>query len=163
MKGRWPFMRRIRAATFTSLAVVLVLVGCASSKSRALDRATEQVRKQATDAYAGFTAIIGDRFGGDVNKVFTAARDSISLTQYNGVVFASSVQPGDRIRLDIAFVAQSNAGGGMDYETATVRLCARFEGTPRDQSTLSDVDCSPDLPTSLPYFGNITDVVKLDD
>jgi hypothetical protein len=49
----------------------------------------------------------------------------------------------------------------MDYDTATVGLCARFEGTPRQQ--LSDVDCAPDLPAVLPHYGNVTDVVKLAD
>lgn len=156
-------MRRMRTATIPALLVLVSVAGCASSKSRALDRATERVREQATDAYNGFTAITGDRYGGDVGTVFAQARDAITLTQHNGEVFAGSIQPGDRIRLDIAFLAQANAGGGMDYETATVRLCVRFEGTPRQQPALSDVDCAPDLPAALPYYGTITDVVKLAD
>jgi hypothetical protein len=152
------------------VAAVLFLAGACWSRSldpaeRARQRATQSVREEAAQARRTVADLLGRSAPNpDTTALADTAKLAIEQTPgYRGTVFAATGQPNARVRLDVAFVAHAEAGGGGDFESATLRLCARIEGTAGHAAStvIRDTPCDPHLPTYEPGMGDITGKVKL--
>lgn len=167
MRRREP--RPARSAALIAVPVMLLGVpACQAmdSASRARQQATEDVREKATKAQGGMADALRRTAPGDNAAVQAAAQQSVLYAAgAGGRILDTRADPSYGIRVDLAVAATGEAGGGLDYESSTVRLCARLQGRPGGQATveMTDIECPASLPASETGLGTIDGTVKLSD
>ena len=154
-------MSRLRAMAVgvLTLAVIGGAAGCAADRfQQAVDNATASVRRQAGLARDEMAAIL--REPGDPPGLVDRLSNALSRAPIDGTVFHTD-QAADAVTIDAAFTERSQAGGGLSYENATVRLCVRLQGAvgPHAHVDVADTACGPSLPTEDPDAGRVDRVV----
>jgi hypothetical protein len=146
-------------------AVCFLAAGCTSldPKERAKETATRNVRAEAVVTQEQF--VVQLRQAAEQNRsvadLTTALRSAFDQSPDRDVL---DVQVGsDRAaRLEVVLHGRGEAGGGLSYESANVRLCVVMTGEVTVNATAEshDLSCPDDTPAPGP--GTIDETVKLD-
>jgi hypothetical protein len=134
--------------------------------AHAHDRAVDSLRKEATESRDDITGLLRDSPPGeDPNALLTRVKELVEHTTHHGTVFGTPTATGGRLRLDVAFEAMGEAGGGLDAKSVTLRACVRMEGKAGRNAAVSmrDVPCDPNLPDHVPQLGAVQGVAKVAD
>ncbi|MDX8029796.1 hypothetical protein SK803_06210 [Lentzea sp. BCCO 10_0856] len=135
--------------------LVLSTAACASTQEQAFEFAVADARSAV------------DEGRGKLEKAVTGgqgveAADAATFGPHQ--VFDSRTVEGG-FEVDAVYYGTGRAGSAGTYEGTAVRICVRFQIHPgrSPQIEASDTECSPALPTTIPYYGTVTRTVPLKD
>jgi hypothetical protein len=139
-----------------AISVVLLATACGgpSTSQRAEDLAADHASADVRDMAAAVTAAL--RQPGSPQQALDAASHQAAMHgRWARVINATQV--GQFLRIDVAAVGSSDAGGGLDAAHRVVRVCARLEGRPGPDAKVrpAALDCPADLPDLVPNLGGI--------
>lgn len=156
-----------RHAPAILFAVCFLAAACTSfdPKERAKETATQNVRAEAVVTQEQFVVQLRQAAEQhqSVADITTALRSTFDQSPHRDVL---DVKVGSHraARLEVVLYGHGEAGGGLSYESANVRLCVAMTGQVAVNATaeLHDLSCPDDTPAPGPGTGSIDETVKLD-
>ncbi|MFC4063977.1 hypothetical protein [Actinoplanes subglobosus] len=151
-----------------ALAAGLLATGCAGldPKEKARQRAVEDVRELAAAARSEFDSDLRWFAGKDQSPADMSAEIRRGFEgSPNRSVLDVTVGPDGAARLELVLFGRGEAGGGLSYDSAAVRLCVAIAGRVDAGATAetSDLPCPDDAPGPGPGIGTVVETVQLDD
>lgn len=160
-------MRTGRRSWAILLAVCFIAAGCTSlePKERAKQTAIADVQDQAAEAQSGFTSRLRWIAGKNRSAADPSADQRLLRESLSGNVLKVTVDADRTAHLELVFFGHGEAGGGLSYESANVRLCVAMTGRIDANTTaeMRDLSCPDDTPAPEPGIGAIDETVQLDD
>jgi hypothetical protein len=163
---------RCRWSSLLVVASLSVTAGCGDpldSRPRARQTAVNSVRAGAEAAQHDLNRILQDPPAVSQEPAALSDRVRAELAGSYGTahdqILAVTADPGRTVRAQLVLYAQGEAGGGLDYESVTVRLCVALQGTagPAASAELDDAPCPSEMPSPGPYVGTVDETVRLTD